>query len=155
MQKLLLAVALDDSQPLWLGCWLLAKAKVGKSLTKGTLSVQNDGLLLKHLDKFNKKENVQWVKLIWDKYYADLVPHLAKEKRLLLVEGHSWLNAHFRGLPFVILLREILLASRMILSLGPSTLCLIQIFWSLPRILAFPCLTSDKPLISLVVSEFP
>jgi hypothetical protein len=25
----------------------------------------------------------------------------------------------------------------------------------LPRILAFPCLTSDKPLISLVVSEFP
>jgi hypothetical protein len=38
MQKLLLAVALDGSQPLWLGCWLLAKAKAGKSSTKSTLS---------------------------------------------------------------------------------------------------------------------
>jgi hypothetical protein len=33
-QKLLLAVALDGSQPLWLGCCLLAKAKAGKSPTK-------------------------------------------------------------------------------------------------------------------------
>jgi hypothetical protein len=37
MQKLLLVVALDGNQPLWLGCWLLVKAKAGKSPTKGTL----------------------------------------------------------------------------------------------------------------------
>jgi hypothetical protein len=29
-------VALGDSQPLWLGYWLLAKAKAGKSQTKVT-----------------------------------------------------------------------------------------------------------------------
>jgi hypothetical protein len=31
-----LAVALGGSQPLWLGCWLLARAKAGKILAKGT-----------------------------------------------------------------------------------------------------------------------
>jgi hypothetical protein len=38
-------MALDGSQPLWLGCCLLAKAKAkgGKSPTKGTLSLS--GLL--------------------------------------------------------------------------------------------------------------
>jgi hypothetical protein len=29
-------MAFDGSQPLWLGCWLLTKAKVAKSPTKGT-----------------------------------------------------------------------------------------------------------------------
>jgi hypothetical protein len=37
-QKLLLAVALDGIQPLWLDCWLLGKAKALRSPTKGTLS---------------------------------------------------------------------------------------------------------------------
>jgi hypothetical protein len=32
-------MTLDGSQPLWLGYWLLGKAKAGKSLTKGTQSV--------------------------------------------------------------------------------------------------------------------
>jgi hypothetical protein len=31
-------VTLGDSQPLWLGCWLLAKAKAAKNSTKGTLN---------------------------------------------------------------------------------------------------------------------
>lgn len=44
------------------------------------LSVQNDALLLKQLDKFYRKENIQWVRLIWNKYYRDVVPHLAREK---------------------------------------------------------------------------
>jgi hypothetical protein len=34
---MLLAMTLDGSQPLWLGCWHLVKAKAGKSPTKGTL----------------------------------------------------------------------------------------------------------------------
>jgi hypothetical protein len=41
-QKLLLVVAFDGSQPLWLGCWLLAKAKVAKSPTKGALNHGNN-----------------------------------------------------------------------------------------------------------------
>jgi hypothetical protein len=32
-------VALDGSQPLWLGCWFLAKAKAGKSPIKGSFSL--------------------------------------------------------------------------------------------------------------------
>jgi hypothetical protein len=44
------------------------------------LSVQNDALLLKHLCKFYRKIKVPWVRLIWDKYYSNLLPHLAKEK---------------------------------------------------------------------------
>ena len=44
------------------------------------LSLQNEALLIKQLDKFYKKENVQWVKLIWQKYYREVVPYLAREK---------------------------------------------------------------------------
>jgi hypothetical protein len=44
------------------------------------LGVQNDALLLKQLDKFYSKANIQWVNLIWHKYYTNIVPHLAREK---------------------------------------------------------------------------
>jgi hypothetical protein len=37
-QKLILVVALGDSQPPWLRCWLLTKAKTGKIPTKGILN---------------------------------------------------------------------------------------------------------------------
>jgi len=40
------------------------------------LTLQNEALLLKQLDKFYKKKDVQWVKLIWNKYYQEGVPHL-------------------------------------------------------------------------------
>jgi hypothetical protein len=46
-------VALNDTQPLWLGCWLLAKAKVGKSPTKGTINV-----------RFEKFVGVQYI-VLW------------------------------------------------------------------------------------------
>jgi hypothetical protein len=35
-QKLVLVVTLDDKQLFWSGCWLLVKAKAGKSLTRAT-----------------------------------------------------------------------------------------------------------------------
>jgi hypothetical protein len=44
------------------------------------LELQNDALLLKQLDKFYQKKDVQWVKLVWDKYYPNGVPHLRREK---------------------------------------------------------------------------
>jgi hypothetical protein len=44
------------------------------------LAVQNNALLLKQLDKFHTKADVQWVSLIWHKYYQNEIPHLAREK---------------------------------------------------------------------------
>lgn len=66
---------------LWRGCDnnrkgynLAAWTSVMKPKDKGGLGVinlrlQNEGLLIKQLDKFFRKENVQWVKLILEKYY--------------------------------------------------------------------------------------
>ena len=44
--------------------------------------MHNDALLLKQLDKFYRKENIQWVSLIWQRYYTDVVPHLARKRVL-------------------------------------------------------------------------
>ena len=53
---------------------------VCKPKTKGGLGIidlktQNQGLLLKQLHKFYNKHDVPWVKLIWDSYYVDKIPH--------------------------------------------------------------------------------
>jgi len=73
-----------------LAAWnLVQKPKSKGGLGVINLSLQNEALLMKQLDKFYKKENIQWVKLIWEKYYADTVPHITREKRVILVEGPS------------------------------------------------------------------
>jgi hypothetical protein len=51
---------------------LAARDLVRKPKDKGglgviNLSIQNDALLLKQLDKFYRKESIQWVALIWQK----------------------------------------------------------------------------------------
>jgi hypothetical protein len=61
------------------------------------LSLQNDALLLKQLDKFYRKENVQWVKLIWQKYYATEVPHMAREKGSFWWKDILRMNVQYRG----------------------------------------------------------
>jgi len=43
------------------------------------LRLQNDALLLKHLDKFYNRRDIPWVQLIWWKYYQEKVPHAARE----------------------------------------------------------------------------
>jgi hypothetical protein len=50
--------------------------KCTKPKRKGGLGImnlrsQNNALLLKHLDKFYKKEDITWVNLIWNTYYAN------------------------------------------------------------------------------------
>jgi hypothetical protein len=62
------------------------------------LSLQNDALLLKHLDKFYRKENVQWVNLIWWRYYTNIVPHLAREKGTFWWKDILRLNFSFRSI---------------------------------------------------------
>jgi len=64
-----------------LAAWnIVQKPKAKGGLGVINLSLQNEALLIKQLDKFYKKENVQWVKFIWQRYYREVVPHLAREK---------------------------------------------------------------------------
>ena len=39
------------------------------------MKLQNQALLLKFLDKFYNRADLQWVQLIWSTYYQDSVPH--------------------------------------------------------------------------------
>ena len=59
--------------------------------------MHNDTLLLKQLDKFYRKENIQWVSLIWQRYYADVVTHLDKEKGSFWWKDILRLHTQFRG----------------------------------------------------------
>jgi hypothetical protein len=61
------------------------------------LTIQNDALLLKQLDKFYK-ENLQWVNLIWQKYYPSSVPHLAREKGSFWWKDILRLHIRYRGI---------------------------------------------------------
>jgi hypothetical protein len=55
------------------------KLKEKGGLGVKNLRLQNDALLLKQLHKFYNKEDIPWVKLVWDKYYTDKVPHASRE----------------------------------------------------------------------------
>jgi hypothetical protein len=45
------------------------------------LRSQNEALLIKHLNKFYNKEDIPWVQLIWNTYYANgEVPHATRSK---------------------------------------------------------------------------
>jgi hypothetical protein len=44
------------------------------------LSIQNQALLLKFLDKFYNRRKVPWVDLIWNSYYSQVVPHFSTSK---------------------------------------------------------------------------
>ena len=64
-----------------LAAWeLVRRPKEKGGLGVINLSVQNDALLLKQLDKLYRKENIQWVKLIWQKHYPDGVPHIRRDR---------------------------------------------------------------------------
>jgi hypothetical protein len=81
-----------------LAAWdLVRKPKDKGGLGVINLSVQNDALLLKPLDKFYKKANVPWVRLIWDKYYSNVVPHLVKGKGSFWWRDILRLHIQFRG----------------------------------------------------------
>jgi hypothetical protein len=81
-----------------LAAWdLVRKPKKKGSLGVINLSLQNDALLLKQLDKFYRKENIQSVSLIWEKYYPDGVPHLAREKGSFWWKDILRLHVQYRG----------------------------------------------------------
>jgi hypothetical protein len=81
-----------------LAAWdLVRKPKDKGGLGVINLSIQNDALLLKQLDKFYRKENIQWVALIWQKYYNNIVPHLAREKGSFWWKDIFRLHTQYRG----------------------------------------------------------
>lgn len=59
-----------------LAAWdLVCRPKRNGGLGVLNLKVQNDAMLLKLLHKFYNQLDIPWVKLIWDTYYVDAVPH--------------------------------------------------------------------------------
>jgi hypothetical protein len=56
---------------------MMPKDKEGLGIVN--LRLQNDSLLMKHLSKFYNHEDIPWVHLVWDKYYTNKVPHVARE----------------------------------------------------------------------------
>jgi hypothetical protein len=51
---------------------------------------------------FQRKENIQWVNLIWDKYYPAGVSHLAREKGSFWWKDILRLHVQFRGVAICI-----------------------------------------------------
>jgi hypothetical protein len=49
------------------------------------------------LDKFYNKADIQWVSLIWKKYYPNGVPHLRKEKGSFWWKDILRLHTQYRG----------------------------------------------------------
>jgi hypothetical protein len=63
------------------------------------LTLQNEALLPKQLDKFYRKKDIQWVHLVWNAYYhGDDAPHLAKEKGSFWWKDFMRLNITYRGI---------------------------------------------------------
>lgn len=82
-----------------LAAWeLVQKPKHKGGLGVINLSMHNDALLLKQLDKFYRKVDVQWVNLIWQKYYQTEVPHLAREKGSFWWKDILRLHLKYRGI---------------------------------------------------------
>jgi hypothetical protein len=147
-----------------LAAWdFVRKPKAKGGLGVINLSVQNDALLLKQLDKFYKQENIQWVNLICQKYYNGTVPHLAKEKGSFWWKDILRLNVQFRGVARCTPIMEIQSVSGRILLMEGFTLIFFLILWALLKILVslfgpsgrlHPCLTvlespcPGKPIMS-------
>jgi hypothetical protein len=81
-----------------LAAWdLVRRPKSKGGLGVVNLAVQNNALLLKQLDKFYGKADVQWVSLIWHKYYQNVIPHLAREKGSFWWKDILRLHVLYRG----------------------------------------------------------
>jgi hypothetical protein len=61
---------------LWLGKNIQSQRKKG-CLRILNLRSQNSYLRIKHLDKFFNHKDLRWVRLIWNSYYRNLLPHTA------------------------------------------------------------------------------
>jgi hypothetical protein len=74
---------------------MMPKDKGGLGIVN--LRLQNDALLMKHLSKFYNHEDIPWVHLVWDKYYTNKVPHVARETGSFWWKDVLRLNVLFRS----------------------------------------------------------
>jgi hypothetical protein len=138
-----------------LAAWdLVRKPKDKGGLGVINLSVQNDALLLKQLDKFYHKDNIQWVTLIWQKYYSNFVPHLAREKAPFGGRTSLGFISNIGELPSATQIKGIPSVSGMILLMVSFTLRRSPIFCILPEILPYPYSPLEMLIICWIVSEF-
>jgi hypothetical protein len=82
---------------------LAAWSMVQKPKNKGGLGVsnillQNDALLLKHLNNLYANVDVPWAKLVWSKYYSAKVSHGSSEVGSLWWKDVQRLHTIFRGI---------------------------------------------------------
>lgn len=76
----------------------VCKAKCKGGLGVLNLSIQNQALLIKFLDKFYNKKNLPWVNLVWTSYYGNTIPHLSNLKGSFWWRDICKLMDVFRGL---------------------------------------------------------
>ena len=82
-----------------LASWeIVFRPKVKGGLGIINLRVQNTTLLLKHLVKFYKGEDLPWVQLIWNSYYGIKVPHMIWNKGSFWWRDIIALSDIFRGI---------------------------------------------------------
>ncbi|TVU07261.1 hypothetical protein EJB05_47309, partial [Eragrostis curvula] len=63
------------------------------------LKLQNEALLLKHLDKFYNQKDIPWVKLIWHAYYSEgQIPHETPNKASFWWRDIMTYTDHYRGI---------------------------------------------------------
>lgn len=63
------------------------------------IKLQNEALLLKHLDKFYNRKDIPWVKLIWQKYYSEgQVPHETTVKSSFWWRDIMSYSDHYKGI---------------------------------------------------------
>ena len=67
------------------------------------LRIHNGSLLLKQLHKFNTKQDIPWVNLIWQTYYQQKVPHAAREVGSFWWKDILRLHTLYRGIARCIL----------------------------------------------------
>jgi hypothetical protein len=71
---------------------MVCKPKVMGGLGVVDLKIQNEYLLLKHLDKFHNQVDIPWVHLIREKYYTVTLP---PAKRLIDPSGREIVLSSF------------------------------------------------------------
>ena len=75
------------------------------------LRLHNEALLIKQLDKFYRKANVQWVRLIWGKYYTQGAPHVKREKGSFWWKDILRLHNQYLGIAVCVCLIEVTLSA--------------------------------------------
>lgn len=85
-----------------LAAWdLVCRPKEKGGLGVLNITIQNQGLLLKHLHNFYNKADVPWVDLIWTSYYTVEVPHVVGDCGSFWWRDVFQLAAIYRGVTSV------------------------------------------------------